>query len=88
MNKLINKKEGNKNSSIDQAGLDLGFIEAFIDLLWGLCDSKGTLDSVKTGTISALCFESRFKIDNLHKFIASVPFDTDGNMYTKPRKKA
>jgi len=58
---------------VDQAHLDLHFVEAFIDLLYGLSRDKGTLDEVKTSTISAMCFESKFKIESLQAFISSVP---------------
>jgi hypothetical protein len=61
----------------DQANLDLHFVEAFIDLLNELTTDTGTLDTLKTSTVGAMCYESRQKIESLKKFIESVQVSTE-----------
>ncbi len=73
MKQAINNKEPFKTSAVDQAGLDLCFVESFIDLLWQLCTNRGDLDTLKTETVSAQCYECTAKIANIKKFIQSVP---------------
>ena len=70
-----NKKEF-KNDPVDQANLDLHFVEAFIDMLSELARDNGTLETLNTSTIAAMCFESRFKIESLKGFIESIPVKT------------
>ena len=86
------KEEAYKENPIDQANLDIHFIEAFIDMLWALSANKGDLETLKTSTVSAMCFESRFKIDNIKKFIDGIPFgsvvfDTEGNIMPSTQQR-
>ena len=58
-------KEEFKNDPVDQAHLDLHFLEAFIDLLGELANDKKTLDTLKPSAIASMCFECGFKIESL-----------------------
>lgn len=70
------KKSDFHNDPIDQATLDLHFVEAFIDLLGGISRGTGELDEVKASTIASMCFECGFKIKRVKKFLENVPIGT------------
>jgi hypothetical protein len=74
--KQINRKKANvfKNHPVDEANLDLHFIEAFVDLLDEITKNVGTLE-MKKSTIAAMCYETHNKIDALKQFINAVPMD-------------
>lgn len=59
---------------VDQAHLDLGFVKAFVDMLQNVAGAR-QVDSLNDATISAMCYESLFKIENLKKFIDEKPMD-------------
>jgi len=75
MKKLSAVKPIAQDDPVDIANLDIHFVRAFIDMLYGRCDNIGTLE-IRTGTISALCHEALIKIDRLERFIAAVPLKT------------
>ncbi len=61
-----------KDDPIDQANLDLLFVEAFIDILSNVEDPT----ALNTDTISAMCLESKIKIERLQRFIDAIPLQT------------
>ncbi len=68
MKKVDKKIKGvSKNDPIDQASLDLDFVEGFINLLWDLTANKDI--EIRSDAVSVMCYESKFKIENLKKFI-------------------
>ncbi len=69
------KKKTHKEDPVDQANLDLHFVEAFISMLFEI-DGDRHLDSLKPGTVSAMCLESKIRIERLKKFIEAIPIDT------------
>jgi hypothetical protein len=69
------KEESHKEDPVDQASMDLHFVESFVDLLWSLCEHTGHLETLKTSTVSAQCYEALRKIKNVQKFIQSVPIN-------------
>lgn len=85
--KSISKKKRMicKNSPTDQANLDLHFVEAFINLLWGY----GDLDVLKRSTVSAMCYECLLKLDNIKRFVDRLPYiDSDQRMMEITAQKA
>lgn len=66
------KEETHKEDPVDQAAIDLHFIGAFIDLLWQV----DRIDELQKNTVSAMCSESKKRINNLQRFIAAIPIKT------------
>lgn len=56
---------------IDQANLDISFVNAFVEMLYCI-DGDSQLDGLRSGTISSMCHESLIKIDRLKAFIDST----------------
>ena len=83
--KRNNKKEEvvYKDNPVDQANLDIHFVEAFVDLLFHTsCEEN--FDALKGSTISALCYDCTFKLDRLKKFLAGLPIDAGQQLRTSP----
>jgi hypothetical protein len=64
-----------QDDPVDQAGLDIGFVEAFIDMLSQI-DGDRQLDSLKPGTVSAMCSESKKRLERLKRFVETIPTKT------------
>lgn len=60
---------------VDQAHLDLGFVRAFIDMLFARVDNVGSAGMVElnASTLGAMCYESEDKLKNLELFLNSIP---------------
>ncbi len=70
-------KSEQKNSpvsldSINQANLDFDFVKAVIDVLYELSSNAGPIE-INSSIMSALTFEARNKLNNLKKFMETVP---------------
>ena len=70
---------------IDIAGIDLGYVKGVINCFFAFED----ISAIDTGTVSALCYEARKKIEGLEKFINSVHAATPyGGMSARDAKAA
>lgn len=57
---------------IDQANVDIDFVESFIDLL-SIVSEAEQLDSVRSRAITCMCSQSKIRIDAIKEFIRSLP---------------
>ncbi len=61
---------------IDQANVDIDFVESFIDLL-SIVSEAEQLDGVRSSAITCMCSQSKIRIVAIKGFIRSLPGCTE-----------
>jgi len=60
-----------ENNPIDQINLDLGFLEAMIDLFDRMSITVGEID-IKSNTVASMCFEANHKLESIRKQLDKI----------------
>lgn len=66
---------------IDQANMDIDFVESFLDLLCAVGEGK-RLETIRNRSITCLCSESKIRIDAIKMFVRSIPASDDSRAET------
>jgi hypothetical protein len=79
--KSLQRSEPDTLDMIDQANVDIDFVESVLDLLCAVGEGK-RLETVRNRSIISLCSESKIKIDAIKMFVRSIQACDDSRSET------
>ena len=79
--KSLQRRQPDTLDMIDQANMDIDFVESFLDLLCAVGEGK-RLEMVKNRSIICLCSESKVRMDAIKMFVRSIPACEDSRPET------
>ena len=69
--KSLRRSQPDTLDMIDQANMDIDFVESFLDLLCAVGEGK-RLETVRNRSIICLCSESKIRMDAIKMFVRSI----------------